>query len=140
MLKKLFCLFCLVVMSGGSVAGAFIVPDNPCVIDQTYITGAVDGQRVESDLIDCGDSGVCSGTLLFFVQEDGSQSLWRIIEADFYCEGEDIIVDGMRCFSQAGQLYCPLVDSQEMHHYEAEGVIYEYPDSVPVLRFSVDEK
>jgi len=130
MRMRIVLLMVILVIAAGN-AYSFIV--SSCPLAGKELTGVVDGMALSSTPIDCDDYGRCTSKLFL---EMGS-GLYRLEDVSIVCSDDGIIVEGVRCHYQAGQLLCPGVLDGSMSCYSTGSRTYCYPQAVPVFRFQV---
>ena len=117
---------------------AWLVPENPCVLDGKSISAIIDGKQILSEEFDCDDNGYCSDMLTFYI-EYGQDDAWLIVDIPVTCNGDIIYIDDMQCFLKNESLYCPAVDSDETVSFKAGKVEYRYPVDTPVFKLHLDD-
>lgn len=111
---------------------AFLV--SSCPLAGKQIVGAIDGAAITSTDIECDDYGHCTTKLLV----DAGAGLYRIEDLSMTCnETDGVIIAGVRCFYNNGQLYCPGVLEASMSCYAFGERSYCYDRHTPVYRFGV---
>jgi hypothetical protein len=107
---------------------------NNCPVDGRIMSGYVNGQYVESDIIDCANDAnypaSCVFTLRWFINQYGN--VWEVTSTAFKCGSEAIYIDNVRCFYDGSALECPLIDTTKMIEYSSGGQTFLIPDTVPV--------
>lgn len=138
-MKKITMLFTLMVMLISTSALAFLVPERTCAVNGKVLSSVISGKRVVSDIVECGEeSGVCSTMLTFYIETDKDSNTWSILDIPFVCDGDVVYIDDTQCFIKSGALYCPVIGSEGVVSFKANGDTYNYPEDVPIFKLNLD--